>query len=120
MLLGIAMPIDGAIVSGVVGTVKASAVLQVPAPAALALRIHHSAGPGASVTPGLTVQVPVPAAQPAAAAEYVVLIRAGWPAAFTQSRYSVAPLTAPQLNSGAASAIAPLGATSVAGPGGAV
>ncbi len=48
------------------------------------------------------------------------MIRAGWPAAFTHSRYSVAPLTAAQVKLGVACATAPLGATRVAGPGGAV
>ncbi len=68
MVLGAAMVIDGAMVSGAVGTVKASAALHGASPALLVGRIHQSAGPGASCTAGLTVQVFVPAAQPAAAA----------------------------------------------------
>ena len=49
-------------------TTKLKAVLHGPFPAAFDVRIHQVAAPEASVTPGLTVHVPVPAPHPAAAA----------------------------------------------------
>ena len=48
--------------------VKASPALQGPLPALFDARIHHIAAPAASAIPGDTLQIPVPALQPACAA----------------------------------------------------
>ncbi len=67
VLVGVVTATVGFVVSAAAGTVTAIAALQIP-PATLDVRIHHMAAPAASVTPGLTVHVPVPAPQPTAAA----------------------------------------------------
>ena len=67
VLVGVVTATVGTVVSVAAGTVNATPVLQVP-PAVFDVRIHHIAAPGANVTPGLTVHVPVPAPHPTAAA----------------------------------------------------
>jgi hypothetical protein len=83
-LVGVVIVTVGAVVSGGAGTVKATPALQVPSPAAFAVRIHHVAAPGARATAGLIEHV-VSEPQPTADAEYVVSILACWLASFTQS-----------------------------------
>ena len=51
MVIGIVMAIDGAVVSGGGGTVNTNPLLHGPGPVAFAVRIHHTASPGGSVTP---------------------------------------------------------------------
>jgi hypothetical protein len=67
VVVGAVIAIVGAVASDAAGTVIDAAALQVP-PTVFNVRIHQVAAPGANVTPGLAVQVPVPAPQPAAAA----------------------------------------------------
>ena len=67
------------------GTMNVRLGLHGPVPAAFDVRIHQVAAPGAKVTPGLTVHVPVPPPHPTAAAGYVVLIFAPVLASLTQS-----------------------------------
>jgi hypothetical protein len=68
VVVGVVTAMVGTVVSDAAGTVNWSAAPQGPAPAALEGRIHQTAPPGANVTPGLTVHVPVPLPHPTAAA----------------------------------------------------
>jgi hypothetical protein len=85
VLVGDVIAIVGKVVSAVAGTVKARPELQPPATPELNARIHHAAAPLASAMPGLTVQVPVPDAHPAVAAEYVVSSRGCWLASLSHN-----------------------------------
>src|SRR5213594_127012 len=104
---------------GVPGTVYALALLHGPLPDALEVTIHHWPAPGFSATPGAMEHVPVPLAQPACAAVYVVRMRPP-ELSSTQSRYCVAFATAFQVKVGVAVAMLPEGATRVAAGGGGV
>src|SRR2546425_266609 len=93
------------------------AALQGPWPVALDVTIHHWPGPGVSVTPGFSEHVPVPLAQPAWAAVYVVRMRP--PELASSERWSfVAVVAALLVKVGVAVVMVPDGDTSVAGPGG--
>src|SRR5256885_17097503 len=60
---------------GVPASVKTPRALHGPLPDALLVTIHHWPAPGVSSTLGVIEHVPVPPAQPACAAVYVVRMR---------------------------------------------
>src|SRR2546426_278550 len=102
---------------GEISAVDVTLLLHGPLPEALEVTTHHWPAPGFSATPGAMEHVPVPLAQPACAAVYIVRMRPP-ELSSTQSRYCVAVATAFQVKVGVAVAMLPEGATSVAAPGG--
>src|SRR5947209_1719579 len=104
---------------GVPATVKTPRALHGPLPDPLIVTIHHWPAPGVSSTLGVSEHVPVPLAQPACAAVYVVRMRPP-ELSSTQSRYCVAPAAAFHVYVGVFVARLPGGATRVAAPGGGV
>src|SRR5436190_56713 len=101
------------------GTVKTIPLLHGPLPDALFVTIHHWPAPGVSVTLGVSEHVPIPLAQLACSAVYHCRIRPP-ELSSSHSKYCVALATAFHVNVGVGVAIAPVGDTSVAAPGGGV
>src|SRR3989441_3573960 len=104
---------------GVLGTVNVSRLLHGPLPDALEVTTHHWPAPGFSATPGAMEHVPVPLAQPACAAVYIVRMRPP-ELSSTHRRYCVAPAAAFHVYVGVLVAMLPEGATRVAAGGGGV
>src|SRR2546425_574562 len=101
------------------GAVNVIPLLHGPLPDALPVTTHHTPAPEASTTLGVSEHVPVPLAQPACAAVYVVLMRPP-ELSSTHRRYCVAPATAFHVYVGVLVAMLPEGATRVAAGGGGV
>src|SRR3989441_8363686 len=101
------------------GAVNVIPLLHGPLPDALPDTPHHTPAPEASTPLGVSEHVPVPLAQPACAAVYVVLMRPP-ELSSTHRRYWVAPATAFHVYVGVLVARLPEGATRVAAPGGGV